>query len=438
MNLRMHRSPTPLVIVGIVCLIGTVVGGLVLVFSDPFSESRTHLSALVAVGLVLSSMISYPEFRPAPEPAVQRRRRTLRFGTALVLVSWPLRLALLGAAGWIVASNSGSSSFNALGAVMVAVSMTLATLMALSQSLLGYGRRVGTRVWTRRALAIAVAAAMAGFAGALAAAARFLNGLSIGMVWGVVHGKWGMPGFLAVIVTAIAVIVAVAVIGTACGLLTGLAAMSLGPGNAVGRWLEKHSPVKWSPKRVWMEFNLFLNMSQDDSRLGRDVMWYLTWPFARFRDRRRRRDARRVLNAVVDLIPPDSVKAAVRYRAVGGHEEVELSTRADAAEERSMPLAEFRAIRTLRWLRTDFYHLWGGRPLLLVCSASVSPPDRRRRPEVVRKRDLHKHAVLANFIEPAWISEPARDDFLRELKQYPAHVAWESKAGIGDSGFFGI
>jgi hypothetical protein len=411
-------------------LVGVIVPGAFSAFVDISPETRTVLSWVAAVSTLLLSLVEFPATRPVPIVAGDRSVRRARAGRMIIVSTWLVRAGVAGGLALLVTENFDDPGFHAVPAVVAVAGKILAGARVYGRHLAGFvGERTRTRVVEvpRKVLGIAVTGAVAGFATELADMAKAVFEEGPGRAFGFLHDGWGMPGFLAVLLTIVVCLVAAVVIVFVGGVLQRALAAVFGTGNDLGAWLEKTSPVKYVRgydfRRFYFKFIITLHG---------------TWPAPPSdvaRERRYRRMLKttgplgeeaysllteRVLTAVLPLLPEGCHRFRVNLHVAGDHEEIILETEGkatDAEPPRTRRLLnDFERATELRRLRAGV--LFPDTVIFTTyCEARL--PDQVVGQGTPRWSDVVRPDFGYATEEPEWFTPPSRDQYAWELKRWP-------------------
>ena len=414
MSLRPRRVPALLSLLAFLASCAAIAATATLVFVEESRELRADLSTTVAVAVAVVTLLAPPAVRPDPALIGRRRRGAAALGRLLVRLCWLLRVGVLGAAAWVITWNTDSAAIQPLAAGLVALGMVLAVVMQAGQHLAGFVTAADDlrgRGWLSRAGAIVVAAVAAGSAGYLAALTERLRDLVVSPVWELTRETWGLPGFFAVLLTALWAIVVLLLLAGVAGAAMLSVAQVLGPGNAVGRWLAAHSPVKLTRhvNGVRVSITSFTDSGRPSKRAARWLYEELRHTSGPLPPEFIRMLADDVERARAELVRETGRNVGVALRAVGDHEELVLEHPAadggasgEPGEVR--PLRDFPEAAALRRIRLALHDPVTGLPSVVRCSAHgefEAPTD-----------------------EPDWLTAPGHEDLLREVVRYPPGPVW--------------
>lgn len=455
MSLRQRRVPALLGLIALLAGLAAAGASIALVFVDESRDLRVTLCAIIAAAVAIITLVSAPAAKPYPALAGRRRPGVARFGRLLVRVCWLLRVGVAGTAAWFITWNSGSAAIQPLAAALVALSMVLVVMAQLGQHLAGFVTAVddlrGPGLW-RRASAIVVAAVAAGTAGYLAALLERFRSLAVDPVWEFLREEWGLPAFLAGLLVAVLTILVVTLVASLVGAAMLSIAFTIGPSTAVGRWLIKYSPVRYtrwvdSARISVVGFTASFPLAPDE-RATR-------WIYEGVRDSSGPLDpvflgmlADDVARAVATLAPAGDRRTSVALRAVGDHEEVVLEQLPGGADgngaggngagnkgadgkgadgegtdgegtdgrSESRLLPDFPEAAALRRIRLALHDVEAGLPSVVRCSAQDGEL------EIGYWDKDPKWSFAAE--EPEWFTEPGHEDLVREVVRYPPGAPW--------------
>jgi hypothetical protein len=394
--------------------LATIGAGATLVLVEESRDLRIVLCATIAIAVALLTLLAPPAVSPVPALAGRRRRGTAALGRLLVRLCWLLRVGINGASAWFITWNAGSAALQPVAAGLVALSMVLAVVIQAGQHLAGFVTAVDDlrgRGLLNRAGAVVVAAVAAGSAGYLAALVERFRQLVVNPVWETTRETWDLPGFFAVLLTALWTTVVVVLIAGVLGAVMLFAAQLLGPGTAVGRWLAAHSPVKLTRTVHGVRVSI-TSVKEPDRPTKRAARWL----------REELRHTSGPLHPTYLLMLVDDVERAraelvrgagrdgsVALRAVGDHEEMVLEFPApdggSAGEHlEAQPIHDFPEAAALRRIRLALHDPAGGLPSVVRCSPSS--------------------VLEAPTDEPGWLTEPGHEDLLREVVRHPPGPVW--------------
>lgn len=411
MSLRPRRVPAFLSLLTFLASLTVVVASVALVLLEESRELRADLSTTIAVAVAVVTLLAPPAVTPDPALAGRRRRGAAALGRLLVRLCWLLRVGVNGAAAWVITWNAGSAAIQPLAAGLVALSMVLAVVVQAGQHLAGFvtaaddlrGRGL------LRAGTIVVAAVTAGCAGYLAALTERFRDLIVNPVWELTRETWGLPGFFAVLLTALWTIVIVLLLAGVAGAAMLSVAQLLGPGNAVGQWLAEHSPVKLTRhvNGVRVSITSFAESGRPSKRAARwlyEELRHTTGPLpAEFIQML----AGEVERARAELTRATGQDMSVALRAVGDHEELVLehpSAAGGPSGTRAEVLRDFPEAAALRRIRLALHDPVTGLPSAVRCS----PGGEFEAPRG----------------EPDWLTAPGHEDLLREVVRHPPGPVW--------------
>lgn len=415
MSLRPRRVPAVLSFIALLASLAAAGAGATLVLLEESRDLRVGLCATIAIAVALLTLLSPPAVSPPPALAGRRRRGAAAFGRLLVRLCWLLRVGINGASAWVITWNADSAAVQPLAAGLVALSMVLAVTVQAGQHLAGFVTAADDlrgRGLLNRAGTIVVAAVAAGSAGYLAALAERLRDLVVSPVWELTRETWGLPAFFAVLLTGLWTIVVVVVIGGAAGAAMLSVARLLGPGNAVGRWLAAHSPVKLtrSVHGVRVSITSVRDSGPPTKRAARwlyEELRHTSGPLHPTYLRMLADDVERARTELARRAGHDD--GSVALRAVGDHEEMVLEyPRADGgpAGERheAQLLSDFPEAAALRRIRLALHDPVAGLPSVVRCSPLGE--------------------LTAPTEEPEWLVVPGHEDLLREVVRHPPGPVW--------------
>lgn len=415
MSLRPRRVPAFLSFIALLASLAAVGAGATLVLLEESRDLRVGLCATIAIAVALLTLLSPPAVSPPPALAGRRRRGAAAFGRLLVRLCWLLRVGVNGASAWVITWNADSAAVQPLAAGLVALSMVLAVTIQAGQHLAGFVTAADDlrgRGLLNRAGTIVVAAVAAGSAGYLAALAERLRDLVVSPVWELTRETWGLPAFFAVLLTGLWTIVVVVVIGGAAGAAMLSVARLLGPGNAVGRWLAAHSPVKLTRSVYGVRVSI-TSVRDSGPPTKRAARWlyeelrHTSGPLHPTYLRMLADDVERARAELARRAGHDD--GSVALRAVGDHEEMVLEyPRPDGrpAGERheAQLLSDFPEAAALRRIRLALHDPVAGLPSVVRCSPLSE--------------------LTAPTEEPDWLVVPGHEDLLREVVRHPPGPIW--------------
>lgn len=413
MGFRQRRVPAFLGLLSFLAALAAVGAGAALVFLEESRDLRVGLCATVAVAVAVLTLLSPPAVRPPPALTGRRRRGAVAFGRLLVRLCWLLRVGINGASAWFITWNADSAALQPIAAGLVASSMVLVVVIQAGQHLTGFVTALDDlrgRGLLNRAGTIVVAAAAAGSAGYLAALTERLRDLVVTPVWELTRETWGLAAFFAVLLTALWTIVVVLLVAGVLGFVMRTVAQLLGPGNAVGRWLAAHSPVKLT--RTVNGVLVSITSAREGRPTKRAARWlreelrHTTGPLHPTYLRMLADD---VGQARAELVRRTGRDGSVALRAVGDHEELVLEHAAPpdgpAGEHSEVQLLrDFPEAAALRRIRRALHDPVGGLPSVVRCS----PGD----------------GFDAPTDEPDWVTAPGHEDLLREVVRHPPGPVW--------------
>lgn len=412
MSLRPRRVPAFLSLLSFLASLAAVGASVTLVLVEESRELRADLSTTVAVAVAVVTLLSPPAVRPDPALAGRRRRGAAALGRLLVRLAWLLRVGVNGAAAWAITWNTDSAAIQPLAAGLVALTMVLAVVVQTGQHLAGFVTAADDlrgRGWLSRAGAIVVGAVAAGSAGYLAALTERFRDLIVSPVWELTRETWGLPGFFAGLLTALWTLVVLLLLAGVAGVAMLSVAQLLGPGNAVGRWLAEHSPVKLT--RHVNGVRVSITSVTDSGRPSKRA--------ARWLDQELRHTSGPLPLEFLQLLADDVEQAraelargtdpgaSVALRAVGDHEELVLehtSAGDGPSGMRAEPLRDFREAAALRRIRLALRDPVTGLPSVVRCSPGGE--------------------LAAPVDEPGWLSAPGHEDLLKEVVRHPPGPVW--------------
>lgn len=410
MSLRPRRVPAFLSLLAFLASLAAVAATVALVLVEESRELRADLSTTVAVAVAVVTLLAPPAVRPHPALAGRRRRGAAAGGRLLVRLCWLLRVGVNGAAAWVITWNADTTAVQPLAAGLVALSMVLAVVVQAGQHLAGFVTAVDDlrgRGLLHRAGAIVVAAVTAGSAGYLAALTERFRDLVVSPVWELTRESWGLPAFFAVLLTALWTIIVLLLIAGVAGAAMLSVAQLLGPGNAVGRWLAAHSPVKLTRhvNGVRVSITSVTDSGRPSKRAARWLSQELRHTSGPLPPNFLRMLADDVEHARAELVRSTGQDAGVALRAVGDHEEIVLERpSADGGGAPAEALRDFPEAAALRRIRLALHDPVTGLPSVVRCSA---------------------HGELeAPTDEPGWLTAPDHEDLLREVVRHPPGPVW--------------
>ncbi|WP_285101350.1 hypothetical protein [Promicromonospora sp. MEB111] len=430
MRSRQRRVSVFLQVVGLLAWLASAVSSTVLVVHDESRDLRVVLCATIAVSLAVIRLLVPPEVTPLPALSGRRRRSVAAFGRLVVRVCWLLRGLATGAAAWVVTWNADSAAFQPLTAALVAASMTLATVGQLGQHAAGFVTAAedlrGTGLLNRLGT-IVVAAVTAGSAGLVAAFVNWFWDRAGDPVWTLTREDWGLPSFVAGLLTGVTTFLVVATIAGAVGVAMMSVALALGPGNAVGRWLGAHSPVQYARWIDSVHVNVlgftYSGPAVPTERVARSIYRGVRDSSGALHPVFLRMLSEDVLDAAARLLPAGAQEPWVSLCAVGDHEEIHLEflpAGAGPDEPReARRLHDFAETAALRRLRTGLPSPLEGLPAEVRCAPRGTPMGAGRWTDLGDCTVGEPRAANGDSLEPDWADVPVRDDLIREVVRHP-------------------
>jgi len=406
-SLRPRRVPALLGLLGLLAGLTVAGASTALVLVDESRGLRVTLSAMVAVGVAVFTLVSAPAVRPVSALSGRRRRGTAGFGRLLVVVCWLLRVVVAGAAAGYIAWNTDSVAVQPVAAVLVAVSMLLVVVAQLGQHLAGFVTAADDLRGSglpRRLVRIAVAAVTAGVASYVTAVVDRFRSLVTDPLWDHARHEWGLPGFLAGFLVALVTILVVMLLAILVGAAMLSLAFAIGPWTVLGRWLVKFSPVKYTR---WID-------SAHLSVIGFSASFPLApneratrWIYEGVRDSTGPLEPLFLKMLADDVVRAVPAETTVVLRAVGDHEEILLE---DPSTNTTRKLDNFPEAAALRRIRLALHNPYLGLPSAVRCSPGPSNTDAEWSTEQEE--------------EPDWLSEPSHDDLVKEVVRHPPAPPW--------------
>jgi hypothetical protein len=340
------------VIVLIVLLIGLY---LFSAFADVHGQARTDLSVAIAVVTSLLVLLNRPALRPPASEAVPRASFVAFIGRLVIVLVWVVQAFIFGFSGYFVSSNfQEQPGFHGRVALLAAVGQALALVALCARSMAGFrpDRGFSSSVFgvLRFLLDRVILVVLAGYASTLPDLAE----TAAAWVPDHVHAFFLslVPAWLAWPTTVAACAVWFFAVLVAESLLQLLIASVLGRENSLGSWLGDHVPVTYrrTASDVTFDFSFglvrvfYYNSVRGWAYLVRVLLEVRGssdfGPIAVGPTRRRRRRMQRLENPLTadesrrlrDRVAAAAVAAApspwrllaLEYRAVVGHEEIQL------------------------------------------------------------------------------------------------------------------
>ncbi|MFF7187938.1 hypothetical protein ACFZAR_22420 [Streptomyces sp. NPDC008222] len=446
-------------VLGFLALIGL---SLFSAFGDVHGQARTSLSVAIAALTSLVLLLNPPALRPPGDEAVARSAGVAFTGRLVILAVWLLRALISGFSGYFISSRlQGQPGFQGRVALLTVVGQLLVLVTQCGRSIAGFRPDWG---FSRDVLSVAryllngaVLVCLAGYATTLpdlvetaltgppSHVYRFCTGLG--------------PAWLAAPLTVVACVVWFFGVLVVESVLQWLLAAALGRENSLGEWLGEHTPITYrrTDTSVTFDFDFWLirfyyyNSYQGRAFLGRllldvkyssDFPGYGDGPTARQRrtweahvrpltDEERQSLSDRIVAAMMAQAPPEWDALTLEYRAVVGHQEVQLEVDPPAGRAGWYPseaedddsgraitqLPDFAERDALWRLREASYSVDHGVFYVLVMTVKKVDPAWRSRSDGRPWRFMSP--VVDRERRPAWEEPPTARQYRRDLRRFP-------------------
>ncbi|MFI9025484.1 hypothetical protein [Streptomyces sp. NPDC053560] len=330
-------------------------------FVDVHAQARHSLAVAIALGTGLFRLLFPPALRQpevrAETDVVRRSAFVVFVGRVVVLAVWFAQVFMVGYGAYFVARGfqEQQPGFQARVALIALVGQVLALVSQCGRSMAGLRPDWG---FSRSVLSILRFLLNRAFLICLAGYASVLPGLvEKALTWlpDHVYGFWTglLPGWLAVPMTVVVCAAWFFAVLVAESVLQRLLAAALGQGNSLGEWLGSHAPITYrrNDTSVTFDFNYWLiriyyfNSFQARAWLVRVLLEvhsssnypkYGRGPTTKQRrawqahqrpltDEERQSLHDRIVTAMVAEAPPEWESLVLEYRAVVGHQEIQLA-----------------------------------------------------------------------------------------------------------------
>lgn len=466
---RSAQTFAPIVL--IVLLIGLY---LFSAFADIHGQARTDLSVSIAVLTSLLALLNRPALRPPASEVVPRSSFVAFLGRLVIVVVWIVQAFIFGFSGYFVSSSfQEQPGFHGRVALLATVGQVLTLVALCARSMAGFRPDWGFSLSVLGALRFlldrVVLVVLAGYASTL----PDLVETAVAWVPDHVHGFFSslVPAWLAWPMTVAACAVWFFAVLVVESLLQLLIASALGPENSLGAWLGDHVPVTYrrTDADVTFDFDFrlirifYYNSVQGWAYLVRVLLEVRGnsnfGPLCVGPTRRQRRRLQRyeepltdeekehfrdqVAAAAVTAAPPEWRLLTLEYRAVVGHEEIQLrvdppdpvawgwdlpaeeeageeeedGSAGESASDILLEPSEFPELAALRRLREASYSVDRGVAYGVTMTMEKTDPSGTTRHGDVPWRISYWATERDRM--PAWRQPPTARQYRRDLRRFP-------------------